>query len=158
MTQNDMPLPYVRYWDTTLCPKRAGNQEVTYMEHQRHGAATCLSQKEPQQRPLGATLAFERALFQNPRLSVFRRNATTWEVLLILAEAPQEDGPGLYELVAAVQTRALGPSALLQFLRDRRDEGSIIFTRHSKKKSKWSLSLRDDLRAELMGLIGGGQG
>ena len=103
--------------------------------------------------PVLDDLAFERAVFQHPRLSIFRRNATTWEVLLMLAAAPDGDGPGLYEVIDAVQTRALGPSALLRFLRDRREEGSIVFTRNSLKQSKWSLSLRTDLRRELLALI-----
>lgn len=105
------------------------------------------------QQALEVELAFERALFANPRLSAFRRNATTWEVLLMLAGAPEGDGPGLYELIEGVKTRALGPSALLSFLRDRRDEGSLIFSRNSQKRSKWSLSLRDDLRCELLELM-----
>lgn len=103
---------------------------------------------------LEADLTFERAVFRNPSLSIFRRNATTWEVLLMLASAPSADaGPGLYEIVEAVETRALGPSALLRFLRERREEGSVIFTRDRLKQSKWSLSLREDLRVALTELL-----
>lgn len=98
-------------------------------------------------------LAFERAVFQHPKLAIFRRNATTWEVLLMLAAAPERDGPGLYEIIETVQTRALGASALLRFLHDRREEGSIVFTRNSFKQSKWSLSLREDLRRDLLALM-----
>lgn len=125
------------------------------MEQPRHGIATWLAEEVPAPRPLLDDLAFERAVFQHPHLSIFRRNATTWEVLLILAAAPEGDGPGLYEIVEGVQTRALGPSALLRFLRDRRDEGSILFHRNSRKQSKWSLSLRPDLRDELLALMQG---
>lgn len=102
---------------------------------------------------LAAELAFERALFASRRLSVFRRNATTWEVLLMLAAVPEGEGPGLHELVEDVRTRALGASALLLFLRDRREEGTIVFTRSARKQSKWCLSLRPDLRRELMTLL-----
>lgn len=105
------------------------------------------------QAALTAELEFERALFANPQLSIFRRNATTWEVLLMLAEVDAGQGPGLYEVVGSVRTRALGPSALVSFLQERREEGSIVFTRNSLKQSKWSLSLRADLREELLTLL-----
>ena len=105
------------------------------------------------QAALDAELTFERALFANPQLSCFRRNATTWEVLLMLAAVPEGEGPGLYEVVESVTTRALGPSALLLFLRERREEGSILFTRNPRKQSKWCLSLRSDLRMDLVELL-----
>lgn len=102
---------------------------------------------------LQAELAFERAVFAHPQLSAFRRNATSWEVLLLLAADPGDPGPGLYEVIDAVETRALGASALLSFLRARRDEGTLIFTRNPRKRSKWSLSLRPDLRDDLRELM-----
>lgn len=102
---------------------------------------------------LFAELAYERALFANRHLSIFRRNATTWEVLLMLAALPEGEGPGLHEVVERVRTRALGTSALLLFLRDRREDGSIVFTRSPRKQSKWCLSLHADLRRDLMTLL-----
>lgn len=98
-------------------------------------------------------LAFQRAVFRHRQLSLFSRNATTWEALLLIACAQGDEGPGLYELVAAVQTNALGKSALLRFLRDRRDDGSIVFSRSRHKQSKWTLALREDLRVDLMDLL-----
>lgn len=123
------------------------------MEQPRQPEAARGAQQRPAPLPVQDDLAFERAVFRHPHLSIFRRNATTWEVLLILAAAPQGQGPGLYEVVEAVQTRALGPSALLRFLRDRRDEGSVLFHRNPRKQSKWSLSLRPDLRQALLVLL-----
>ena len=105
------------------------------MEQPRHRVTDWNAQEVPC--PVLDDLAFERAVFQHPHLSIFRRNATTWEVLLMLASAPEGNGPGLYEVIETVQTRALGPSALLRFLRERREEGSIVFTRNSFKQSKW---------------------
>jgi hypothetical protein len=98
-------------------------------------------------------LAFERAVFQHRRLAMFRRNATTWESLLLLAACDGDEGPGLYEVVESVQTTALGQSALLRFLRDCRDEGTVVFTRSAHKQSKWTLSISPELRSDLMALL-----
>lgn len=146
-----MPLPHIERWDRTPGPKPAGLKKVNEMEQPRHRLTDWTAQEVAC--PVLDDLAFERALFQHPKLSIFRRNATTWEVLLMLAAAPDGDGPGLYEVIDAVQTRALGPSALLRFLRDRREDGSIVFTRNSLKQSKWSLALPDDLRQDLLTLM-----
>ena len=118
----------------------------------------CFQEPGNNGKPVENSLAFTRALLRSPLLSIFARNPTTWEVLLMLAAAPGSgqpgsEGPGLYEIIAAVETRALGSSALLRFLRERRDEGSILFTRSNHKQSKWSLSLRPDLHAELLELL-----
>lgn len=146
-----MPLPHIERRDRTPGPKPAGQERVSEMEQPRHRLSDWTAQEVPG--PLSDDLAFERAVFQHPRLSIFRRNATTWEVLLMLAAAPDGDGPGLYEVIDAVQTRALGHSALLRFLRDRREDGSIVFTRNSLKQSKWSLALPGDLRQDLLTLM-----
>lgn len=144
------PAPYRKTGQNAPAETR-GARESERMEQPRHRITdwtalgiACLVLDE---------LAFERAVFQHPHLSIFRRNATTWEVLLMLAVTTEDIGPGLYEVIESVQTRALGPSALVRFLRDRREEGSIVFTRNSLKQSKWSLSLCEDLRKELMAMI-----
>jgi len=114
---------------------------------------------EPFARPLPSRdllqseLAFERAVFQHRQLSVFRRNATTWEVLLMIAGADDQEGPGLYEVVDSVETNALGQSALLRFLRERREDGIIRFNRSPRKQSKWTLKISEDLRADLLALL-----
>lgn len=123
---------------------------MTHMDPRLGGATQEVRRQGP---PLAIDLAFERAVFRHPRLSIFRRNATTWEVLLILAAVPEPVGPGLYEVVETAETNALGRSALLRFLRERRDEGTILFTRNPHKQSKWSLALRADLRQDLVNLL-----
>ncbi|RGP38779.1 hypothetical protein [Pseudotabrizicola alkalilacus] len=102
---------------------------------------------------LQSELAFERAVFKHPKLSIFRRNATTWEVLLMIARADEQQGPGLYEIVESVETNALGQSALLRFLRERREDGIIRFNRSPQKQSKWTLAISEDLRADLLDLL-----
>lgn len=102
---------------------------------------------------LQSELAFERAVLKHPQLSIFRRNATTWEVLLMIAGADEEEGPGLYEIVGSVETNALGSSALLRFLRERREDGIIHFTRSPRKQSKWTLKISEALRADLLDLL-----
>jgi hypothetical protein len=102
---------------------------------------------------LQTELAFERAVFRHRQLSLFRRNATTWEALLMIATGHTDEGPGLYEIVETAETTALGQSALLRFLRDRRDDGSVIFRRSRHKQSKWTLEVSATLRADLLGLL-----
>lgn len=141
-----------------MAPSHAGQGRSRVLERQKPElSGTAVPVAAPPlslgQGSLEAELAFERAVFAHPRLSVFRRNATSWEVLLLLAADQGNPGPGLYEVIEAVQTRALGPSALLTFLRARRDEGTLIFTRNPHKRSKWSLSLRPDLRQDLRDLM-----
>ncbi|MDR7127131.1 hypothetical protein [Pseudotabrizicola sp. 4114] len=109
--------------------------------------------RSPSRDLLQSELAFKRAVFKHPQLSIFRRNATTWEVLLMIAGADDQEGPGLYELVESVETTALGQSALLRFLRERREDGIIRFSRSPSKQSKWTLNISDDLRADLLDLL-----
>ncbi|MFN4101144.1 MAG: hypothetical protein ACK4GT_15345, partial [Pararhodobacter sp.] len=75
------------------------------------------------------------------------------EALLMIAGAADQEGPGLYEVVDSVETTALGQSALLRFLRNRRDEGLIIFEQSPRKQSKWTLKISEGLRADLMALL-----
>lgn len=71
----------------------------------------------------------------------------------MIAEAAEGEGPGLYELVDSVETNALGQSALLRFLRDRRDEGIVLFERSPRKQSKWTLKISGPLLADLRALL-----
>ena len=97
-------------------------------------------------------LMFEREIERSRILSIFRRNPSTWELLLKLASEPNNTGDGLYETIAQVQTRYLGHSALLKFVRDRRDDGLLHFSEHTKR-SKWRVSLDPGLREELVSVL-----
>lgn len=92
-------------------------------------------------------LDHERRVSASPRLSVFRRNATAWELLLMLAEQG-EGGDGLYNLAEQVQTDHLSAAAMLKFMRDRRKDGLLHFEQH-EKRSKWRVLVDDDLLDEL---------
>jgi hypothetical protein len=102
---------------------------------------------------LHTELASERAIFRHRQLSLFRRNATTWEALLMIAASPGSKKPGLYETVQVVETKALGQSALLRFLRDCRDDSNIQFTRNPNKQSKWTLGMYEGLHADLLAFL-----
>lgn len=97
-------------------------------------------------------LEFERMLAQSRELSVFRRNPTTWEFLLLLAQSEQGAMDGLYSTIDAVQTRYLGNSALLKFIRERRDHGDLRFL-EADKKSKWIIQVDQKLIEHLETLL-----
>lgn len=90
-------------------------------------------------------LDFERKVARNRDLALFRRNAATWEMLLTALVADGAERVGVYDLVESVRSTGLGSSALLRFVRDRRDDGLFIFGADPKKKSKHRISLRADL-------------
>lgn len=96
-------------------------------------------------------LEFERAVSQSRELSLFRRNPTTWELLLL---AQNENGAlnGLYKTIDAVETKYLGNSALLKFVREQRDHGTLHFL-EAEKKSKWVLQVEQRLIDELVALL-----
>lgn len=96
-------------------------------------------------RRVAAELDFERAIAANRDLVLFRRNAATWELLLAAMIADGAQPSGVYGLVESVRSKGLGSSALLRFVRDRRDDGLFIFGTDPKKKSKHRISVRDDL-------------
>lgn len=97
-------------------------------------------------------LEFEREIARSRELSLFRRNPTTWELLLLLAQCENGSNDGVYNTIEAVNTRYLGNSALLKFVRERRDDGLIEFVEH-EKKSKWTLRLNQDLLAQLIDVL-----
>lgn len=97
-------------------------------------------------------LEHELRLAESQRLSVFRRNAATWELLLRLAADEEEASDGLYNLAARVQTDHLSSAALLKFMRDQRHAGRLLFEPHVKR-SKWRVRLEDDVLEELQTLI-----
>ncbi|KPQ06625.1 MAG: hypothetical protein HLUCCA12_10085 [Rhodobacteraceae bacterium HLUCCA12] len=93
-------------------------------------------------------LDHERRVGVSPRLSVFRRNATAWELLLLLASESDSASDGLYDLVGRVHTDHLSDPALLKFIRDRRKDGMLHFEPH-EKRSKWRIRLDEDVLDEL---------
>ena len=104
-------------------------------------------------RIIALELEFERAVAKNRDLALFRRNAATWEMLLAALVADDEDRIGVYDLVESVTSKGLGSSALLRFVRDRRDDGLFIFGTDPKKKSKHRISLRDDVADAALTLL-----
>lgn len=102
----------------------------------------------PRRKIVDIELEFEREVARSRDLSLFKRNPTTWELLLLLAHLENGSNDGVYNTIEAVRTRYLGNSALLKFVRDRRDDGLILFVEH-EKKSKWTLQLHEDLIAQL---------
>lgn len=97
-------------------------------------------------------LEFEREIARSRELSLFRRNPSTWELLLLLAQCENGSNDGVYNTIEAVNTRYLGNSALLKFVRERRDDGLIEFVEH-EKKSKWTLRLKRDLLTQLFDVL-----
>jgi len=83
-------------------------------------------------------LDHERRLARSDLLSVFRRNAATWELLLLLAAEEEGASDGLYNLADRVQTDHLSGAALLKFMRDQRNDGRLLFEPHVKR-SKWRI-------------------
>ena len=104
-------------------------------------------------RLVGVELDFERAIAKNKDLALFRRNAATWEMLLSALAAQDTENVGVYDLVESVTSSGLGNSALLRFLRDRRDDGLFIFGADERKKSKHRISLREDLADAAVSLL-----
>lgn len=101
---------------------------------------------------LDVEIEFERNLAKSRDLSAFRRNATTWELLLLLAREPDGAAHGLHRVTEALATRHLGNSALLKFIRDRRDAGQIAFLEHEKRNTR-TLRIDPALIAELRSLL-----
>ncbi|MDR7127130.1 hypothetical protein [Pseudotabrizicola sp. 4114] len=91
---------------------------------------------------------FERQIYQSKLLSLFRRSPSTWELLLYLAQFEEGSEDGVYNTLDRLRTRYLGNSAMLKFVRERRDDGLLQFTEHTKR-SKWKVSLDAELRAAL---------
>lgn len=104
-------------------------------------------------RTLAIDLAFERAVSRNRNLALFQRNCATWELLLVLCAAPETDKPGVYELIEGLRSKGLGQSALLRFVRDRRDDGLLVFDRHARKKSKMHIRLSPAVESALTALL-----
>lgn len=101
---------------------------------------------------LSVELEFEREIARSPELSLFRRNPTTWELLLLLSQAEGASNEGVYNTIESVQTRYLGDSALLKFIRERRDDGLVRFLEH-EKKSKRTVQLHNDLIAQMTSVL-----
>lgn len=95
---------------------------------------------------------FERRIAQSRHLALFRRNPTTWELLLMLARNENGSADGVYRTLETLETGYLGNSALLKFIRERRDDGLISFL-ENEKRSKWTVQLFEPLQEEIMALL-----
>ncbi|MCL4674623.1 MAG: hypothetical protein KJZ59_00995 [Pararhodobacter sp.] len=100
-------------------------------------------------RAVSIELEFEREIARSRELSLFKRNPTTWELLLVLAQNHGSSSEGVYKTIDALQTPYLGNSALLKFVRERRDDGLIEFL-ESDKKSKWNVQLQGETLEQLI--------
>lgn len=97
-------------------------------------------------------LEHERRLADSEFLSPFRRNATTWELLLLLAADDARSEEGLYRLSEAVETDYLSKAALLKFMRDQRHEGRLLFEPHTKR-SMWRVVPHAGVLEELRNMM-----
>jgi hypothetical protein len=95
-----------------------------------------------------AELEFEHRIARSRQLSAFRRNASTWELLLLMALEDGQSDEGIHGTAEKVATRYIGTSALLKFMRERRDDGSLVFEEHDKR-SKWRIRLSASVLTEL---------
>ncbi|MFN4101143.1 MAG: hypothetical protein ACK4GT_15340 [Pararhodobacter sp.] len=102
--------------------------------------------------PLALELDFERQIYQSKLLSLFRRNPSTWELLLYLAQFEEGSEDGVYGTLERLETRYLSNSAMLKFVRERRDDGLLLFNEHAKR-SKWTIALNESLREALFALL-----
>jgi len=100
----------------------------------------------------GLELAYERKISRSRVLSTFRRNATSWEFMLLLAMNEGKSDEGLYNTLNQLETNYLGQSAMLKFLRDQRAEGLVNFDEH-EKRSRLRLRLAPSVLAELTSIL-----
>lgn len=97
-------------------------------------------------------LEMEKTISRSRGLSVFRRNATTWELLLLLASLDGKSDLGVQNTLRSLQTDYLGQSAMLKFLRDRRADGLLQFDEHDKRSMR-RIRLAPSLLAEIQTLL-----
>ena len=97
-------------------------------------------------------LDFERIVHQSSMLHIFRRNTSTWELLLRLAAQENGKVDGIVNAINQVETRYLRSSALLKFVRERRDDGLLQFLEHTKR-SKFTVALDPAVRDELIATL-----
>lgn len=103
-------------------------------------------------RRLEIELETQRRIARSRGLNAFHRNATTWELLLLLAANDGQSDLGVYNTLGQLETGYLGQSAMLKFLRDRRLDGLLAFDEH-EKRSKWLLRLDPSIHEDLMELL-----
>jgi len=101
---------------------------------------------------ISSELDFERRIATSRQLSLFRRNPSTWEFLLLLALHEGSSDDGMHGITEKIVTKYIGVSAMLKFMRERRDDGSLRFERHDKR-SKWRIRLSDSLLSEVHTVI-----
>jgi len=97
-------------------------------------------------------LATERAIARSPLLAPFRRNATGWELLLMLAAGGGESALGIHKTLKELETGFLGQPAMLKFLRDRKEERLLTFDEH-EKRSQWRVRLAPEVHAALIDVM-----
>ncbi|MCC5987306.1 MAG: hypothetical protein JJT95_06460 [Pararhodobacter sp.] len=103
----------------------------------------------PRPTAFAAELDYEREIAASRHLALFRRNAATWELLLLLAGADEIKGTGVYQTVENVRSKALGASALLKFIREQNEAGRLRLQQCGTKRSKRLIRLNEALLAEL---------
>jgi len=104
------------------------------------------------QKTIRIELEFERDVSRSRELSLFRRNPATWELLLLLAENKNGAHDGVYDTIESVHTQYLGNSALLKFVRERRDDGLFEFLENDKK-SKRTVRVQEAILEELTEIL-----
>lgn len=102
---------------------------------------------------LWAELFHARAASASRQVGRFYRNAATYELLLLLAIADGSDEASIYNTVEAVESTALGKSALLKFIREQVDAGNLHLEQSCYKRSKWIVRPDPSLAEELSQLL-----
>jgi hypothetical protein len=91
----------------------------------------------------------ERAIARHRAPSRFRRHTATGALLRRVARKLDGQDRGLRGLVPEIRARGLGPSALLGFVRDWRDDGQLIMSPDPGKRSRLRICLLSDLSEAL---------
>lgn len=97
-------------------------------------------------------LEAEREIARSELLAPFRRNASCWELMLMLAAQGGESDLGVYKTLNTLETTFLGQSAMVKFLRDCRREGLVCFEEHGKR-SMWRVRLAPEVLAALVAVF-----
>lgn len=101
-----------------------------------------------------AELFFARAASASRRVGRFYRNAATYELFLLLAIADGSDAASIYNSVDAVESAALGHSALLKFIHEQVAAGNLHLETCGVKRSRRIIRLNPALAEELDQLLG----
>ena len=77
-------------------------------------------------------LEIEKCALSDPRLAPFRRNSTTWELLLTVASA----NLNIQQAVLSLKTTCLGYSSIMRFISSQFEAGTLIVLDGAKKSEK----------------------